>query len=134
MFLNYLSKENKERFLNLCVHAALSNGAVENEEKEMIVAYCREMDIPEHIPEVSGSVEEALDDFIKNSSEVEKKIVLIELLALVKADNLYDENEKAFMEKIADSMDIKAGILDKINSLLEIYNTVCMELFTTVMG
>ncbi|MDO5361025.1 MAG: hypothetical protein Q4F03_00060 [Eubacteriales bacterium] len=133
MFLNYLERGNKKRFLDICVHAAMSDGNFVKEEKEMMAAYCREMNIPEYIPEENESLETILNDFVNNSSDVERKIVLTEILGLVKADNAYTEKEKEFMEKLAAKMCIEAGVLDKINSLLDIYNLVCKELFTTIV-
>jgi len=50
MFLNYLKDTNKENFLKVCVHAALSNGVFAEKEKEALTAYCREMNVEVHIP------------------------------------------------------------------------------------
>ena len=50
MLLNALQEKNRELFLEVCVHAAMANKVLEKEEQEMIFAYCREMNIPEHIP------------------------------------------------------------------------------------
>lgn len=54
MFLNQLNQENKELFLKLCVIGVSYNGAFEQEEREMICAYYREMNIPENIPEATN--------------------------------------------------------------------------------
>lgn len=72
MFLNNLKEENKERFLKLCVHAALSNNVFEQEEQEMIAAYCHEMNIPPNVPEANESLESILSEVAENSDDVEK--------------------------------------------------------------
>lgn len=42
MFLNYLKDESKENFLKLSMAAANANRIIEEEEKQMVLAYCKE--------------------------------------------------------------------------------------------
>ena len=133
MFLNQLENDNKELFLKVCVLAALSNGLFANEEKEMISAYCREMNIPENIPECSESIEDIAAVLAEKASDVEKNIIVLEVLGLVKSDGLYEDKEKAFMETLVSGMRTKEGMLSKMESLLEIYTVVCKELYAAVL-
>ena len=48
MFLEKLSEEEKEVFLDLARATAKANGMVEESEKAMIQRYCREMSMDEH--------------------------------------------------------------------------------------
>ena len=57
MFLNQLKETNKEDFLKVCVYASLANGVFADEEKDMLFAYCREMNIKEHVPETPEALE-----------------------------------------------------------------------------
>lgn len=45
MFLNELSNEEKNLFIDLCIYGAESNQIFADEEKAMINAYCTEMQI-----------------------------------------------------------------------------------------
>lgn len=60
MFLALLSDENKEKFIELCSLAADADGMVVEDEKNMIYAYCREMNIKEKFPENNHRLEEIL--------------------------------------------------------------------------
>lgn len=133
MFLNYLEEENKERFLKLSVYAALANGVFAEEEKEMLCAYCREMNIPEMIPDTSDVLENVLADIEENANSVEKNIIVLEILGLMKVDSIYDEEEKEFIKKIVEGIKVEKSFLDKIYSLLEVYTVVYKELFNTIM-
>ncbi len=133
MFLNQLENENKQSFLKVCVLAALSNGVFANEEKEMIGAYCREMNIPENVPEHSDSMEDVLAVLAEKASDMEKNIIVLEVLGLVKSDGVYEDKEKAFMKTLVCGMKVKEGILAKMESLLEIYTVVCKELYGAVL-
>lgn len=116
----------------MCVHAAWSNGVFVNEEKEMIFAYCREMCIPEDVPEYDGTINDVLLELVKKATAKEKNIIVLEILGLVKADGEYEEKEIEFMNSIVAGMKVKEGVLSKLNSLLTIYTTVCNELFLTI--
>jgi len=132
MFLNYLEEDNKERFLKVCIHAALANGLFEEEEKDMLGAYCREMDIEEHIPETSESFDKLLKEIFDNATMVERKIFTLEVLALVQADGVYDEDEKNFMEKLTSNLGISDDILLKLNGLLEKYLEVGADMYSLI--
>lgn len=116
----------------MCVHAAWSNGVFVNEEKEMIFAYCREMCIPEDVPEYDGTINDVLSELAEKATTKEKNIIMLEILGLVKADGVYEEKEIEFMNSIVAGMKVKEGVLSKLNSLLDIYATVCKELFFTL--
>ncbi len=132
MFLNQLEEVSKELFLKVCIHAAWSNGVFVNEEKEMIFAYCREMSIPEDVPEYDGTINDVLLELADKATTEEKNIIVLEILGLVKADGVYEEKEKEFMDALVTGMKVKEGVLSKLNSLLDIYTTVCKELFFTL--
>lgn len=132
MFLNKLEKNTKDLFLKLCIHAALSNGVFADEQKEMVKAYCREMNIPEDIPEFNDTFEELLDQISLKTTNQEKKIIVLEILGLIKSDGIYDEKEKLFMKSLIKGINVNEDVLNKTQSLLEIYTVVCKELYTLI--
>lgn len=73
MLLNALQEKNRELFLEVCVHAAMANKVLEKEEQEMIFAYCREMNIPEHIPDMEDSFEGIAAKLASQTDDAEKK-------------------------------------------------------------
>lgn len=134
MFLNQLEKDTKNLFLELCKHAANSDNVFEEVEKEMMYAYCREMNMPEIIPEDEKPLDELIKSIRENSSEKERNIIILEILGLMNADSEYAKEEEEFVIKLVKDLEIKEGILSKISSLLAIYKTVCQEMYATVNG
>lgn len=132
MFLNHLNQENKELFLKICLLGSLSNGDFDPKQKEMILAYCREMNISEQIPECNESLEHILKKISNKTSDVEKNIILLEVMGLIEADGFYDEKERIFINSLVENLNIKEDLLSKITSLLETYTRVCNELYSTV--
>ena len=49
MFLNLLTEANKERFIKLCGCAIYADVIVADEEVELALAYCREMNIEQRV-------------------------------------------------------------------------------------
>ena len=132
MFLNKLEQSNKEDFLKLCVHASLSNGVFADEEKETLFAYCREMNVKETIPEATETFDELINRISDNTNIIEKRIFILEILALVKSDGVYDEKEQIFMGNVLQGLDLSDDVLEKFDVLLEKYSEVGRELFAAI--
>jgi tellurite resistance protein len=132
MFLSYLEEINKEKFLKVCVHAALANNIFAEEEKRTIGAYCREMDLPIHEPKVEESFEDLLKGLCVSTTKEEKKIIVLETLALMKSDGVYDEKEKTFMKKLIDSLGVSESDLSQLDKLLKKYIEIGKELYSAI--
>ena len=127
MYLNKLTNEQKELFLDLCIHAAMADNKFVDEEKDIIIEYCLEMGIPERY-----EIKTALDDVIEKLSAVstkkEMRIVYMEIMALLLSDRVFDEKEKVFVEKIATVAEItdeeKEMILNAVQELFVVYGNI----------
>lgn len=131
MYLSYLDGEEKELFLDLAIYAALSNNEFVDKQKKIIDAYCVEMGLVNNSYEAKLKLDEVLDRIAKKCSKVELNMIIIEILALVKSDDLYDSLEKEFVEKICLVFDISDEKIQKIevaiNQLMgayEMLNTI----------
>lgn len=132
MFLSYLNDTNKERFLEICVHAALSNEVFAEEEKETIAAYCREMNIDVHVPETKETFESLMEALSETATQKEKNIIVLETLALVKSDGVYDDKEQAFMSRLVHGLNVSEASLSKFVLLLDKYIEVGKELYSAI--
>lgn len=133
MYLNKLSTEQKELFLDLSIHAAKANNEFSAEEKSYIEQYCDEMQISPVRYESINDLDSAVDKMIAVSTPTELKIVTLELTALMFADNNYDELEKKFMAKILSKTGLSNEEHDKmvklLNSLGDIYSDINKLIF-----
>jgi len=132
MFLNQLSCESKNAFLELCIYAAHSDKVFKDEESQMIFDYCHEMNIPEVMPENTEELDDILNFIKEKASEKEKNIIYLEILGLLKADNEFDEKEKAFLQRVIIDLGIRESIVNKIDGLLNEYMAVCSEIYLTI--
>ena len=128
MFLNQLNEVTKESFLKLCVHAALSNGIFANKEKETLYAYCIEMNVKENIPDTPETLDELLEKINGETSDKEKNIYILEILALIKSDGIYDDKEREFMKKLAYRLGFSEETLVKYNNLLSLH-IYCYQIY-----
>lgn len=132
MFLMLLKEENKERFLKVCVYAAMSNEIFAEEEKLMISAYCREMNIAEHIPETTAEFDAFIPELAENTDGKEKNIILLETLALIRSDGIYDDREQAFMKSLTVGLGLPLSKLDDYLVILDKYNEMAKEMMQAI--
>ncbi len=93
MFLNMLNEEEKKAFLELAHTVAYADGLDEKEE-ELIDMYARQMQI-----ENSGYQKRPLESILTVfKSRESKKIVLMEIFALIYSDDYYSAEEKEIIE------------------------------------
>lgn len=127
MFLSELKDEQKELFLDLVIHLSMSNGEFVDAEKAMVHQMCREMEIAERL-ETKVEFDEALSRLSKNAYVREKRIILLELAGIVMADGVYDSEEKAAVEKIADALCIDyshcENAISLIKDLFDVYSKI----------
>ena len=129
MFLNQLNDSQKNLFLELAIKAAEANGKVEEEEKDMINIFAKEMEI-DPIFSTSKSIREITADLIAASlSESQLRAISFEIAAIVFADSKYDDSEKQFMNELIEYLGIPYEKLEAIEDLLmqygDIYTKIC---------
>ena len=129
MFLNYLSELEKKNYLDLALAAAHCDGAIPEAEANLIEQYKVEMHL-EYEP-VLRPVDEILAAF-SVASENTKKIIFFELLGLMFADNVYNENETHFMSQIAAAFNINSEFIGKSKKLLADYLSVYKEIIKLI--
>ena len=101
-----VSEKHKEMFLNLELWLVEADGHFDDMEKRLVDQHCAEMGISNN----EYKKEKALDEIIKeiniDMSVEEKKIIFIELLAVSYVDDEFSDEEKKFVKKIQDILQI----------------------------
>ncbi|MEB2823137.1 hypothetical protein Q9Q49_04335 [Campylobacter upsaliensis] len=86
MFLGLLNQEEKLAFLEIAHHFAWSNNNFSDAQKQIIAAYCLEMQVSDiSYNESEFSLKNTLAKF---KDKTHQKIVLLETMALAMADNI----------------------------------------------
>lgn len=131
MFLNKLSKKEKEAFISLSIHVSNSNGVFADEEKVMIQDYCKEMELPLFDADSAKPMDEVVAVFIESDLHI-KKIVLLETLGLVYSDGLYDDAEKEFIEEYANRIGLTNDIVENLTVVIKEYLDVLKKISEVV--
>jgi uncharacterized tellurite resistance protein B-like protein len=109
MFLNKLQTKEKEAFLELANYVANSDNELSKEEEKIIEKYSIEMQIePVKFDKDSFDIYTTLSKF---QSDRSKKIVLLEILALIYADDFIHEEERIVLEKMMQEFDINPNLV-----------------------
>lgn len=119
MYLNQLSKEQQELFIDICIHAATSNNNFAEEQKAVIRQYHEEMLLTDIRYTANHDLENAVTKLAEISSNKELRAITLELMALILADNQFDELEKKFMGEFADKVNLEQEVLDQMEILID---------------
>ena len=109
MYLALLDKDKKELFLNLEIIISMADGEFGEEEKNIIDAHCFEMQIDDNNYESWMTIDEIIYGINEKCSDVEKRIIYMELATVVLADGVYHKEEQIMLEDYA----LHFGISDK---------------------
>jgi len=108
MFLNQLSQEEKGAFLELAHHIARSDHDFSEDQKSIIAKYCMEMQMENiEYDENTFDIYTTLD---KVKNERSRKIVLLEIMALIYADDFLHEEERKVLEKILEEFGLNYNL------------------------
>ena len=128
MYLNKLNNEQKDLFLDFCVHASMANNSFAEEEKLTIDQYCVEMQIAEPRYEANFTLDEAIEKLLAISTKEELRIILLEITALIISDNEYDEMEQEFMneflQKAGMTVEEHSKMVAALTQLSDIYKEI----------
>lgn len=123
MYLNRLSSQMKFAFLELALHLSKTDGQLSYVEKDVIDDYCDEMRIDNNHYQNEMTLEEVME-LVKVAPEEEQRIIYFELIYLVMADNLYHENERAFMKDFEAILGIHNSVVQEVFDMVSAYRNV----------
>ena len=117
MYLSMLSSEKKRLFLNLEIYLSKVDSDFSDAEKTIIDAQCIEMHIDNNNYDVDMTQSEVFDG-LKELTHQESKIVFLELVGTIMADNVYHVEEKALVKKLAEILGMTEEDIDSAFSII----------------
>lgn len=103
MFLNRLTEKEKLAFMELARYIMENNESNGTKEQQILQTYAFEMQIDLDERLKYNNIEEILNIF---QTKQHKKIVLIEIMALIYADNYLDEKEENIIQVMCNKFNI----------------------------
>ncbi len=109
MFLSYLNRKEKLKFIDLAVYMVDIDGEPTQVERRIIKKMLAELDdiVPEYTFAKSESISETVT-FFESCNQVVKNIVFLNLVTISMEDDLYNTEEHIFLEEIKDRFSITA--------------------------
>lgn len=124
MYLDNLNYEEKHSFIELAKIVSEIDGEVSFEETNVINQYIKEIRFSENFEFSYRDFDGILKSF-ENSSLTNKKIILFEILILVKADNKFCEKEKEIINLLVKSFNINR---EDCKDLMDITSAISLSL------
>jgi len=111
MLLMKLQPKEKFSFLQLAHYLARIDNEYGEKEQEIILEYCAEMGIDND--DAFENDDFSLDNILKDfKSKKSKKIVILELMILIHADDKFDLKERKLISKINETFDFSDKDMD----------------------
>lgn len=120
MYLNRLNNEQKELFIDICIHAAMVNHDFAEKEKRLLQEYYDEMRLTNIRYTANLDFESAINRLLEISSGEELRMVALEIAALILSDNQFDDFEKKFLDDFNNGLHLSYDEAAKILNLLDI--------------
>lgn len=100
------SEKHKEMFLNLELWLVEADGHFDDVEKRLVDQHCAEMGISNNEYKKEKAFDEIVKEINIDMSVEEKKIIFIELLSIAYVDEDFSAEEKKFVKKIQEILQI----------------------------
>ena len=121
MYLNILNNRKKELFIELAINVATADGIFSDEERNVIGAYCKEMEISYYFEGKVESVEKILIELNSISSSKEKRIIAFEVIGLCFADGAYQKEEKSIVSLMESIFEIQSSYVKECENIVSEY-------------
>ena len=132
MFLDRLKSEEKKAFMVIANHAAEINGVVEEQEKQLLSEYCLELQISGN--EAEGMKYEEAVPLFALAERSKKRILIFEILGLLYADGVFDDEEKQFIVELTQSIGLNKNEFDRILASLDRYIESVTEITEVILS
>ena len=133
MFLQMLSKDQQELFLELAIKAAEADGNIALEEDNLLKLYAMEMNItPKY--STDRTIEEITNQISTCSNKKIKKIMIFEILGIIISDSVYDLREKEFVKMLSNSFKISITEVDIMLEYLNKYLAFYKEMHSFILS
>jgi tellurite resistance protein len=130
MFLHLLVDKEKEAFIDLARLAAGCNNDITDEQEIMLEQYCDEMGIS--FPMSHAKSLDEIIDFFKESSYQNRKMVVFEIIGLLFSDGNFDENEMAFVKKMAIALGVSKETVEEMFELNTRYLAILHDILCII--
>ena len=133
MYLNRLSGEQKELFLDLCIHMSKVDGVFAEEEKHYIQDYCVEMKLHTVRYSTEKSLEDVISKIIETSTATDLKIIFFEIMGLALSDREFKTTEQELINNLVKlfnlSIEFKEKVLEQLKKIIDIYASLNQLIF-----
>lgn len=134
MYFSLLHDQNvKSLVQDLCIHAALANGVLEDKEKFWLEQYAHELNLPPSF-ETNQPLNKVLVELKSRCTERELRLIALEILALLVADGKLDATERGFMQWFIDEEVITKDSINRLYANFLQFEKLCAEHIAFIEG
>lgn len=107
MYLQQLKNDQKNLFMQMAFHLSMIDGDYSEQEQILMKSYAGEMGIKWDEKMITDTLEGVIDKLQKSCGELEKKVIVFEIVGLAMSDGNYDAEERKRIKLICQKFGLK---------------------------
>lgn len=134
MYLDLLSRKEKELFLELAYHISMIDGVYAEEEQKTMQVYYNETGINDFALDKNRSIDTIISEMTNICDIKTKKIIIFESIGLAMCDGSYDDNEKTFLSDLTQKIGLTLDYNNQCELFIKEYVDLQNKINNTVIG
>ena len=127
MFLNLLNEKEGKNFLELASIAMSINGEIKESEQAVVNTFRMELGLPDYSIE-NKEYKDIVTAFQASTKKV-KKAIVIEVAGVLDADEVIDEDEQKWIEKLGEDLSFRESEIKKMVRWTQDFNDLLKEAY-----
>lgn len=132
MLLNVLNQNCREDVMDLAIYVAMANDVLEATEEESLNQYYQELGIEPRGTKTRCEFDECIENIVKSTSVRERKMIMLEMVALAYVDNVCDEKEQELLDKICNRFEISESMMEELVGCVTKLRNVYLEIANAI--
>ncbi|MCI7130979.1 MAG: TerB family tellurite resistance protein [Lachnospiraceae bacterium] len=132
MLLNVLNQNCREDVMDLAIYVAMANDVLEATEEESLNQYYQELGIEPRGTQTRCELDACIENIVKSTSLRERKMIMLEMVALAYVDNVCDEKEQELLDKICNRFEISESMMEELVGCVAKLRNVYLEIANVI--
>lgn len=132
MFVEMLDQHKRELYYQLCIHAVTVDNVIAEEEINTLEEFKAHWHITDECDKPEVDLKDVLKELGESCTDMEKRIIIYELVGFFYADSEYAESEKELMAKVEDAFGVSGDETERLSRLVERYIDLYLDTYNEI--
>lgn len=132
MFIEILNQQKRELYYQLCIYASTVDNVIAEEEIEALKEFKSHWHITDECDKPKIALYDLLKELGESCNDMEKRIIIYELVGFFYADDDYAKVEKELLAKVEDAFGISREETERLSRLVKRYIHLYLDTYNEI--